>query len=603
MLMASVKRTYDTGSRPVNRYGNIYWKVRPTAPYCELSFHLCGKIFCGLSSAPSEIVKLQTKKKGKDKFYFVQASRSVEGIGMHKVLREFPDWIVKFDPVMYGKTTVQHFLGLPQDAKDENFIAIPEKNPDGDVVNVTWKGIDEDECFAHPLCIYKDKTHYVNVRSIFFCLPQIYSTIHPEVRKHFASMNPAGQTLEWLQELWEANKLIKEFWRQGLITEKHMKKMQLPLKLLEDLIPRFYEKLVTIKNLMTASNNLSYMEPMKIVVPELAYYYDIINKRFPNNPLEAFYFIAKGYNNHYEEVMKSLRTLPVINNMPLSEYLLGSKFKDTDYMDLRNTLPEIAAENFLKVFDFKTHTLDEQLEILNVLHRFPLTELTIRNCTVLTDGGMRTLMSLQPNLKQLTLLGCPQITSSSLDVIAERNRSIELMISECSGIQPAALSALEGYLQKITTRDRRATIVAKPSSFLEDSASSVSDPELREFVIALDRGEWQQVVSRFSRLTKNLVPLAKIRIVDKLLTTDLMRQIIKNNIKELLMLFNILGIEFDQKNANGDTFFHICCEESNLEMLKILCEMPPNWNEIVDLKKRTPCHVAVEKRVLIASKF
>jgi ankyrin repeat protein len=589
-----VARTQVEGSRPVNRHGEIYWKVRPSAPLCERAFHLMGKIFCSISSAPSEFVILQRKMGAKQKTLYTQASRAVNGIGMHKVLREYPDWIVKFDPVLYGFTHILHMLGNPQDAKPDNSVVTPEKNADGAFLNATWKCIDEDQSLAHTLCRDANGVHFVNVRSIYFNLPQVYQPIHPVVEGHFATLCPASSTLQWLLEIWEGNQSVMELRDQGHISSKKMQKMQLPFLLLEDWVPTMYDKLVAIQHFMIhKSSGATYMDLLKKIIPELGYYYDLTNKKYPGDPLKAFLEVFGA--NSYEEAMESMMGLPLVSNVPLSEYLKKSNHGDEDYETQRNTPPEKAAEQFLERLDFHQLSSEDQKNVMNILHHFPLSHITLRNCS-LDDEKMLELMRSQPRLQSLKLVNCSNLTDATLQLLPAFQRRLRFVVQDCSGFSAEALASLRGYFSQVDITDRRESILGS-SGLFKSEVSEAFETAMHEISVALDQNDWKEVQAKIAQLTeKSWVSQATILIVERLMTTDLMTTIVKEHRTDLLDFFFKLQIPLSQKNSRGETFLHLCCDENNLEMLKWLCSHPIPWSEMATPKGFTPCHAAVKNK-------
>ena len=156
----------------------------------------------------------------------------------------------------------------------------------------------------------------------------------------------------------------------------------------------------------------------------------------------------------------------------------------------------------LQQYDFSTQEPKEQLAILNIVKKLPLTELTIRNCTVLTDDDAIALIHAMPRLSQLTLIGChAALTPKALQACADYNPHLEMTISDCSGISPEALSELRVLVPSIASRDRRDTILIESELFQKET-SSAAEEALFKLSAALDASDWPRVKGMLPDLEK-----------------------------------------------------------------------------------------------------
>ena len=298
--------------RPVHHFGHLFWKLltettMTSAPLAEKVYYLLGAIVCRHSSAPTDVQKLIARIENKDHAVIVQASKEVEnGISMRVMLEKYPDWLSKLDPEEFGLSAILDMLALPHDAKEDNVFVIPTFDGEGRLIKVRIKVIDADLWGAHP--VYQHKGDYfVGVRSIFFCLPQMDTPIHPKVRQQFLEDNPTVSMLQWLLEIGELNQKATDFAREGHIQSDVMEELQMPFYLLSDFVPTLHEKLVRIRNFMRdAPENAKYKDLFLRIVPELASYYDLINQSFEGNPHTAFHHVFVGNTFPYKEVMKPL---------------------------------------------------------------------------------------------------------------------------------------------------------------------------------------------------------------------------------------------------------------------------------------------------------
>ncbi len=574
-----VKRPDRGGSTPVHDREGVFYKCKPSATLYEGAYHLLGKIIFAISpSAPTELMRLHRKIRAGEKDFYLQASLGNDGICLETVVRERPDWIPKFDRKLYGQTFLLHLLGLVQDGKFNNYKARPHYNSEGELIRVTWKGHDEELCFSHPICRHHD-THFVNVRAwSFSMMPLVDEPILREIREESRRVQPAAMTLQWILELWERNNEILEFFRAGHISEKKMKKLQLPLLLLEETVPQLYRKLIEIRAfMMTAPPNATYMDLLKAIHPELGEFYTLINHRHPADPFAAFYEVFHGGGPVYEHLMKDLLNIP---DSPLLPLMQRGNFHFTDFETLRNTPPELAAEHLLENLDFESIQPEEQLRILEILQRFPLSQITLRNSSI-CDSEMHALIRTQPRLTQLTLIRCRHLQDPALQCIAAYKSRLELRIQDCPGFSPSALEELSSVLQITHLQD----IASSPLSISKNTLFA-------ELTKALEAEEWNLIKTQVHRAGSN--PYAVMKIVEHLITSDLMRQIVKKDQRDVIeYLLRTLHLHLFQQNSKKETFFHLCCEENKPELLEWLCkEQPSDWEMAVDQRGFTPAHTA-----------
>ncbi|MCE5319046.1 MAG: ankyrin repeat domain-containing protein [Parachlamydia sp.] len=506
-----------------------------------------------------------------------------------KLVTENPHLLEKLDLALFGKTVVAHIVGMPQDATENNFMAIFTKDGDGNITNIRWKGFDDDRWGVHSPARSGKENHFNNLRSIFLNFKQMYQTMHPDMRKHFSDMNPARGILQFLKEMSEYNRLLKELQKSENIPAEKMDEMFLPFLLVKDLISKQYQKFCRIRSFMRqAPLDKTHMDMWQEVDPVLAHFYDMINKKFPNSPYEAFLKVFYRGGPTVEENMASLLSRPIVGNIPLSEYLKSCSQGADDYEALRDTPPELAAEQWLQNdLDFGIYSVEEQKEILKVLQTFPLTEITLRNCSALKDPKIRSLMQAQPGLQKLTLIGCDKLTNAALNTLFEMHSDLDLTLIDCPGITQEAILSLKSKNIKVRNRSELAIVdvQAVPEGF---------ENEMKELSSTLNAGDWKQVRQKHARMkAAGIGDKAEIRIIEHLVQTDQMRNIVKKNQIEALEFLTHIQFKFTDRNIKEECLFHLCCQEGNALMLKWLCSLPLKWEEVVDHTRATPWHAAV----------
>jgi len=588
-------KTMQEGTSTVTRYGGLFVKQKPRQLWEGLASRFLKELTHMVLEAPTDFAVLERSlsrrpSKGPTKTYYAQFSWGVQGMSPKKIFFEYPDYVLKFDPIATGHLITSRIFLKCQDDNLGNMMCITQKDQDGDVIAVVPIVIDGDICLAHTLCrVPKSTDHIVNVRTFLWNLPQMYGKIHPEVRAHYAKLNNGAVLLEWLYQLWETNERFAKTYQNEIPKEK-MQRMGIPIRLMEDTVPQMYSEMQAVTTFMRDQTEATYMDLLKTVLPEMGHYYDIINRMFPNKPAEAFQHLFFAGGPAYEEVMRE----QLDKDAPFAESLKRFDHSLDDYTLLRNTPPEVAAEQFMRTFNFQGLEDDEQRQVLDIAFRFSMREVTFKNCSVLRDADIEQLMRQNPPAK-ITIINCPRLTDVALDTLVSKKSDLEIVLKRCPQISQGKIEALQNskYFRKVDTRDRRDTVLV-PRNPLTESMQIVGP--LKDFTSALDQPQvdWEEVALHFRACTAtNQAPQAITRLKHKLRTTPLMRQILEKD-QRLALEFLLKLVPLTQRNAQGQTFFHLAAELGKSEMLRWLCKQKVEWKEVRDALQRTPYHIAID---------
>ncbi|MCE5316506.1 MAG: ankyrin repeat domain-containing protein [Parachlamydia sp.] len=587
-VIKSLKGFQSAGTRAVNTHGKIYCKNDPESPSYQYAWDIFLKIFAHLTTAPTQFVRLHKPMEGASLSFNVQLSLEVEGERFDKIIQEQPHLLAKCDSVLYGLTAISHMIGCPQDATENNYKVRLEKDKDGNVVNVLWKGYDDDRWGVHPICEMSDKNHLVNMRSLFLCLKQVQMPIHHSVRQHYSLINPAAGMLQFLQEMAEYNQHLCALQAVENIPQEKLQGMFLPFLLVKDLAQRMYQKLCTVKQFMqTALPDKTYMDLWKNIDPPIAYYYDRIIKRYPHDPYAAFVKIFRFNGPVFESEMQGMLGLPLSQGGGLlSDYLKNCKHRLSDYEVLRDTTPQTAAEGLLENdIDFTNYSMEEQKEILKVLKSFPISKVTLRNCLALNDIRVADLIHAQPGLQQLSLLGCENVTEASLDCIFYRHPDLRITADKCPGL---IHHSFQSFAVERGNPSQNASPVERQQPRLLENQT------LDNLTKALESVNWEKIKHLFLTITHSDVKSqATVLIFESLLNSDQMGQIVKLGNVDNLEFLASLGFRFSHRNTKDESIFDLCCEEGNVPMLEWLCRLRIKWDELVSQKGRGPAHIAV----------
>lgn len=587
----SMRGVQGGGTRAVNQHENIFCKDAPEAPSYQFGWDTLLQVFCDDQTAASQFARAHRMTRNGDTTYETQTSLAVKGdMSFSKLVTEHPHLLDKLDLSLFGKTIIAHILGMPQDATENNYMALFTKEGDN-IVNVRWKGFDDDRWGVDSPARSGKDFHFNNMRSFFLCCKQMYQPIQEDVRKHFEEMNPARAVLQFLKEMTDYNQRLKELQKKENIPQEKIQEMHLRFLMVKDLIPRMYRKLCCIQAFMRRAGKektqKTHMDMWLEVDPVLANFYDLINQKYPKDPYQAFLKIFYRAGPTIEETMASFLSRPLVNNISLSEHLKTCNKNADDYEALRDTPPELAAEQWLESeLNFGIFSAEEQNEILEGLQAFPLTAITLRNCSAIRDVNIRALLEKQPDLQKLTLRGCDKLTNAALNTIFQVHPHLELTLINCPGFTPEKIGAFKSKNIKVSQSDQpEADLQAVPEGFEE---------QMKVLSSALQAGDWKLIMEKHGALkAAGIGDKAEIQIINHLIKTDQMRQIVKENRIEALEFLKQINFKFTDKNIQEECLFHLCCQEGNAPMLKWLCGLQYKWEEIVDQTGSTPWHAAV----------
>lgn len=587
------------GTKCVNHFEGIFCKKNPKG-HRNQSIGLLRELFCRRTSAPSEVVILKKRVGDREVSFTTQFSLGIKnGISMQDVLFDHQEWVVRFNPHLFGIDAIFDMLAIPEDNNYENIMVIPIRDAEDYIIDIQWQMYDEEEDFAYSICEEQPDEHFCGGRSGFWTLSQIESAILPSVRQVYGNIKPAANTLQWLYHLWELNQDSWKLHHQGHISSEKMQKRGMPLKLVPEAIPQLYLKAVLLKKLMkTWPEGKTYNDLFRELVPELEILYKLVRARYPNDPFKALWEILKG-GLAFEKCFAERLDLPFINGLTMRQYLKSCTHKQIDFDTSRTLLPEEHAEMLLRdIIDFSLLDAEDENETVEVLKKFPLNHLTLRNWPSLTNARLLEIIRNNPQLQTLRIIGCPNITSAILTEIAKRPAKVDVAIAQ----EDHRVDSQQIKITAAAASSSTATRALESSIQRISQAGQISlDQDLTRFSERLEKGELDQIIPSVNALSKKgLAEEAKAKLVDKLLTSDLMRQIVQNDRRDLINYFLELKISLLQKNAKGETFFHLCCEYCKPELLKWICgkgaetskDKKIDWKEIVDYQKRTPCHVA-----------
>ena len=446
----SLNKENEYGGHKVIEFRDTFYKLDANEALVEQAFHsLSNKIF-GQGSPPTELLIFEKEQT----LTFINASKSVKGENLLKVLEEHPEWLDKMDSFNYALHVLLTLLICPADGKPDNFIAQPERDGEGNVINIKFVSIDNDLNFDLPyIAIPNNKKppqqtkHGIDLKSIIFCMEQIHDKVDPNFRQALLMQTPLGIILDWLKEL-------------ILIEDRHLKylnkflkekefangKVRVPLKFLPGTVQGIYEKLCRIQTLMRINPNLSYADLLKDLYPSLSAVYDHVRCK-KSSVLDRIRLMYFGFP-------------------PIQEI---SDLKITDEMkqELKNytlTIPKIpkartetltaSAINLINNLDYSSIDKLKQSSILEkIISDFSdLGNFVFKNSEKLTDLNLSNLAQRGSKIRSLKLINCCQIEGSGLSAILSYHSNVRIGLEDFESISMLNLLSLMQHCKDLVLK-------------------------------------------------------------------------------------------------------------------------------------------------------
>ena len=355
------------------------------------------------------------------------ASKAVKGENCADVLKTNPEWLLILDSFNYSAHLILTILTRPKDAKPDNFMTVIEKDSGGNVVAIQLIGIDNDLAFGDYMKVYQYQNkqhHFLDLKSLFFCLPQMNQPFDQRFRQAFLKQSPELLMLKWLKELYLQEQSYLSL--RGLFSAKELKDMQIPILFLPGTVQTIYQDLQRIQGLLREHPHLTPHELLNTLYPILAKSYAHIREKYSAID-EAIIYL---YSNPDVELMcqDDPVVLDEINRYPVypqseekrkTESVLDACHNFINQIDYAN-LPDIYLQGYL------LEKVGAELSFIETL--------TIRNCLALNDGRLETLAQKLTQLKSLTLINCSHIDGAGLSAMLCYHPDIEITLEEFSSL-------------------------------------------------------------------------------------------------------------------------------------------------------------------------
>lgn len=273
---------------------SLFFKQYPEMPGLQFAVESLFGLLTGNGVSNSELAKI-TFEDGLS--YPVMVSQGVVGENLHDVLRDPHKMSIlqELDPMAFSELFLTSLLVNFEDAKPDNFIV--SRLPNGQYQLVS---IDNDHAFVPPLNRTFYGTTQLQLKCIIYCLDIMKEPLHPLTRKRFLSI-PTEQLLTlWLRRVELKNAqyeaLFSEDERETLAAKHNV---VLFTYLESNAIEELYEKFDRLQNTLKELPELTFIEILRIIFPQLGIRYEEALNKHPA-PLGRF---ASLTNTSYSSTM------------------------------------------------------------------------------------------------------------------------------------------------------------------------------------------------------------------------------------------------------------------------------------------------------------
>jgi hypothetical protein len=432
------ERDNQHGIHEVKEYNGVHYKLQPYAPGVEYMVNSLAEIIAGQGTSPTALINISYRDN-----YIYQASKTVIGVNLEHIVLCHPELIEKIDARNFSEMFTLDLITDPQDGKADNRMARvylkPTTGSTIEIERLRLVGIDNDIAFADPVVKqhrgeHKDK-HYINVKNILYFFPQMNQEIHPEFRQHFLSHSPEVIIIQWLEALAKKNEEYQVLLEQGVLTEEQLATLQLPIKLVPGLALKLKNKIQAMQEIMRQQPELTHKQLLNHIEPVVQKYYQAIQEKEPN-PWRATFKLYKAAVASVEDKL-SLETRISSRHRLMTELAYHHSDQDA-FEDNRTQTIQAAMEEFITAINLPAVDDPTQKSAIAYISKLYLIEhLKLANDSLLTRISLPELVQRYPNIKQLTLLNCSQITTNDLLLTLMKHPNITLYLGNCPKVNTA----------------------------------------------------------------------------------------------------------------------------------------------------------------------
>jgi hypothetical protein len=265
---------------PLKRHG-LYFKFYPALPGLEEATGRLTRQLIGFGAPYTDLVKLG---EGEDAVPCL-ISQGVPGDTLLKVLKTDPKLLESLDEEDLSGMLIAAMLTNPEDGKPDNYIVMLHPTKPGKYRII---GIDNDQAFVPAIVKEQpDKEFWTGkpvpvaqVKTILYCLNQMKSPIHPNIRTIIGNALPDLFLEKWLRGLEQVNKQHYGLFttsEQNQAFKQHKSFIGVPFQ--RGAVKHIYEKFVLLRDLIAENPEITHIELLNKLEPRLAKrYQEALNK-------------------------------------------------------------------------------------------------------------------------------------------------------------------------------------------------------------------------------------------------------------------------------------------------------------------------------------
>jgi hypothetical protein len=445
-------------NKTMNMEQSLYFKVYPELPGIEEAVGLLTRKLLNYGAPHTELINIGGCP------VLLSHSHGDKNKTLDYMLRHHPNILKNLDEESLSGLILTAMLINPEDGKPTNYVLEPHPT---NLKKYRIVGIDNDHAFVPAIVTEKPKKELFSqklvpiaqVKTVLYCLDQMKNFVHPNIQSLFINLRPDELLDEWLRELKKVNTSYSDLFPNPQDHTTFFREYQsfLSVPFQKGAISHFYDKFVTLRNLLTKNPQLSHMDLLSKLEERLAKRYELAS-HLPS-PKERWeggdaLFYEKTKNNSGTTLTRSGHILRSMN-LPLEESVLESirigkalgplqaleelnkskevlQIKTLEALGVRAGDPQIlktlqresTRAKFLENLDFKDLSPQEQEAVLSYLEKKQLCELTLKNCNLVTDSWLTQKLDLS-HIKKLDLRGCEHITYRSLVPLSKTALKLE----------------------------------------------------------------------------------------------------------------------------------------------------------------------------------
>jgi hypothetical protein len=273
----------------------VHLKAYPEWPGMEYAVGRLSELIIGRGGAPhSRVWAAKSASEPRARWCPIGVSETIHGPTLQDMLKTSQS-IPNLDRRSFSQQALMAMLVNPEDGKSDNFVLTTHTDENGRVLS-RLVSIDNDHAFVPPVA-RKMLRPSVQVKTIVFCFNEMMLPVHADVVEEFLMLKPEKVLRCWLRDLQRYNQDMDALFapeeRESCLNDPDESKRSCLAALLRpDTVPRLFQKLRRMHDLLRANPKISHIDLLKNVEPHLApFYLEVLRMR--TSPAERFRQLAE----------------------------------------------------------------------------------------------------------------------------------------------------------------------------------------------------------------------------------------------------------------------------------------------------------------------